>query len=102
MFDREWAIALLDAVLAVLRSEQEAAGKDRQFEELKRYLTPSDEETAYAFAAEKLGMNEGTVKTAVHRLRKRYRQLLKATIAETLSDPADLDDELRELLRSLG
>ncbi len=102
LFDRQWAIALLDNVLAALRSEQEAAGKVRQFEVLKRYLTPGDGETAYAVAAEQLGMNEGGVKAAVHRLRKRYREVLKATIAETLSDPADLDDELRELFRSLG
>ncbi len=102
LFDRQWAIALLDNVLAVLRLEQEAAGKVRQFEVLKRYLTPSDEETAYAESAMQLGMNEGAVKTAVHRLRKRYRELLKATISETLSDPAELDEELRALFRSLG
>jgi RNA polymerase sigma factor (sigma-70 family) len=102
LFDRQWAIVLLDTVLAALRSEQIAAGKVRQFEVLKQYLTPSEGETAYAVAAEQLGMNEGAVKTAVHRLRKRYRELLKSTIAETLSDPADLEEELRELFRSLG
>ena len=85
--------------LGKLRREAEAAGKRTQFEALKGSLTgqePAREETAKV-----LGMSADAVKVAVHRLRKRYRELLRAEIAETVDDPAEIDDEMRCLVNAL-
>jgi len=76
------------------------AGKGEQFEALKGSLTGEDELPREQIVT-RLGMNEGAVKVAVHRLRKRYRKLLQAAIAETVSNEADLDDEMRYLVTVL-
>ncbi len=96
-FDREWALALLAKVIERLQQECEAGGKAKLFEHLKIFLTAGKEEAAQAETAKALGMEEGTVRVAVHRLRKRYRQLLRAEIAQTLTDAADVDEEMRAL-----
>jgi RNA polymerase sigma-70 factor (ECF subfamily) len=96
-FDREWALALLERVIVRLREECAAAGKARQFEQLKPLLTADKGDLPHADAARALGLDEGAVRVAVHRLRKRYRQLLRAEIAQTLSDPAMVDEEMRAL-----
>ncbi len=87
-FDREWALALLAKVIGRLQKECEADGKARLFEQLKTFLTAGKGETAQSETAKILGMEEGAVRVAVHRLRKRYRQLLRDEIAQTLSDAA--------------
>ncbi|HLP78564.1 MAG TPA: RNA polymerase sigma factor [Candidatus Paceibacterota bacterium] len=96
-FDREWALALLAKVIERLRSECEADGRGNQFAELKIFLTAGKGALPHAEAAKRLGMDEAAVRVAVHRLRKRYRQLLRDEIAHTLSDPAQVDEEMRAL-----
>jgi RNA polymerase sigma-70 factor (ECF subfamily) len=96
-FDREWALALLGKVIERLQAECTAEGKAKVFEQLKVFLAAGKSETAQNDVAKALGMEEGAVRVAVHRLRKRYRQLLRDEIAHTLSDPAMVDEEMRAL-----
>jgi RNA polymerase sigma-70 factor (ECF subfamily) len=96
-FDREWALALLAKVIRTMQAECEADGKAKHFEHLKIFLTAGRDDRPYTAAAQALGMDEAAVRTAVHRLRKRYRQLLRDEIANTLSDPAQVDEEMRAL-----
>lgn len=96
-FDREWALALLSRVIERLQAECVADGKAKVFEQLKVFLAAGKGETAQSEVAKSLGMEEGAVRVAVHRLRKRYRQLLRDEIANTLSDPAMVDEEMRAL-----
>ena len=100
LFDREWALETIAAALKALRDEMAQAGKADQFDALKGALTGQDEAPRDQIAA-RLGMTEGAVKVAVHRLRQRYRMLLRAAIAETVSNEADLDDEMRYLVAVL-
>jgi len=98
-FDREWAMELTARAMEKLREESEAGGRGQLFIALKGSLTgvePPRGETAG-----RLGLTEGAVKVAVHRLRQRYRELLRAEIAETVSDSSDIDDEMRYLLTAL-
>lgn len=101
-FDKQWALTLLESVLRQLRSEYEQEGKGRLFETLKPCLMGSRESQPYAALAATLKMSEGAVKTAVHRLRERYRERLQAEIAETVASPQDVDDEIRHLFRVLS
>lgn len=96
-FDREWALALLSKVIERLQKECEADGKTKLFEQLKIFLTTGKDGTAQAEVAKALGMEEGAVRVAIHRLRKRYRELLRDEIAQTLADAADVDEEMRAL-----
>lgn len=96
-FDREWALALLARVIERLQQECAAEGKGKLFEQLKVFLMAGKSESAQAEVAKSLGMEEGAVRVAVHRLRKRYRQLLRDEIANTLSDAALVDEEMRAL-----
>lgn len=96
-YDREWAVALLERVLSKLRDESMAVGKEERFEQLKSYLTVGKGEIPYASAAD-LAMDEGAVRVTVHRLRKRYRELLRREVADTLADPAMVEEELAVLL----
>jgi RNA polymerase sigma factor (sigma-70 family) len=99
-FDREWAMALLSKVIDRLGAECNAEGKSAQFKALKPFLTAGKGEGSYAEAARALAMEETAVRVAVHRLRKRYGQLLRGEIANTLADPAQVDEELRSLFRA--
>lgn len=96
-FDREWAMALLARVIERLSAEWAVDGRAKQFTELKIFLTAGKGERSYADAARALGLDEVAVRVAVHRLRKHYRQLLRDEIAQTLSDPAMVDEEMRAL-----
>ena len=96
-FDREWALALLAKVIERLRAECEADGKAKLFEQLKIFLMAGKNETAQSEVAQTLGMEEGAVRVAVHRLRKRYRALLRDEIAQTLADGSQVDEEMRAL-----
>ena len=80
-----------------LRTECDAAGKSKQFEQLKIFLTAGRGVLSHAEAAKNLGMDETAVRVAVHRLRKRYRILLRDEISQTLTDPAQVDEEMRAL-----
>jgi DNA-directed RNA polymerase specialized sigma24 family protein len=99
LYDRRWAMELLDRAMSKLRGE--FAGKDdvKTFDALKGTLTGA--ESPREELAKRLGMNEGALKVAVHRLRHRYREVLRAEIAETVNSPAEVDEEMRHLARML-
>ena len=97
VFDRQWASSLLAEVLRQLRRECAEAGKSAQFEALKGLLAADASAGKYVDAARTLGMSEGALRVAVHRLRRRYGQLLRAEIGRTLADPADIESELKAL-----
>ncbi len=97
LLDRQWALALLDQVLARLQAEFVADGKGAQFSQLKLFLTEGKGTTSYAAVATKLQTTEGAVKVAVHRLRRRYRELLREEISHTVATPAEIDEEIRHL-----
>lgn len=101
-FDRHWALVLLETVLQRLEAEYAQAGQAAQFAVLKAALVGGRESQPYAELAARLGSSEGAVKVAVHRLRKRYRELLQAEIDETVTTPEEAAGELRDLFRALG
>jgi RNA polymerase sigma factor (sigma-70 family) len=99
-FERQWALTVLDRTLHRLRTEHEKAGKGAQFEHLKDALT-GEKSASYAQLAAKIQMTEGAVKVAVHRMRRRFGELLREEIAETVADPQEVDDEIRYLFAVL-
>lgn len=102
VFARQWALQLLAQVLHNLEAEFAAQGKADLFGHLRGCLTGQRSTQPYAELAARLGMSEGAVKVAVHRLRQRYRALLRAQIAETLSAQDDVEEELRDLFAALA
>jgi RNA polymerase sigma-70 factor (ECF subfamily) len=100
VFERRWALTLLDGVLAGLRAEYAAAGQDLLFDRLKLSLT--GEAGTFQEMAVELGMTEGAVKVAAHRLRRRYRGRLRAAIAETVASPEEVEAEIRDLFAVLS
>ena len=102
VFERRWALTLLERVLRQLRGEFVRDGKEKLFEQLKPTLTEASRMVAYAEIARRLGTTEGAVKVAVHRLRQRYRELLHQEIAETVAGPDEVEDELRNLFAALS
>jgi RNA polymerase sigma factor (sigma-70 family) len=102
IFAKTWAVALLEEVLNQLEAEYGQAGKAELFAVLKQTLTGARETQPYAYLAEQLGMNEGAIKTAVHRLRKRYRELLHIEVTNTLANPEDAAQEMRDLFAALA
>jgi RNA polymerase sigma factor (sigma-70 family) len=102
VFDRRWALTLLDRVMSRLKAEGVRAGKKSQFEGLKTYLTGDQPQLTYAQTATELGISEGAAKVAVHRLRRHFRDLVRDEIAQTVSSPEEIDDELRHLWSSVS
>jgi RNA polymerase sigma-70 factor (ECF subfamily) len=102
LFDRAWALALLENVLAELRREYERSGRGTTFEALKGVLTDGKLPAPQAEMARRLGTTEPAVQVAVHRLRRRYRDALRAAIAATVAGEVEVDDELRALFAALG
>lgn len=100
-FDKKWAVALLDSVMAQLEAEFKSDGKTELFTALKQTLTGSRESQPYAELSQKLGMTEAAIKVTVHRLRKRYRELLQLEIANTVSSPEEVKEEMRHLFAAL-
>lgn len=94
-FDRGWALVLLEKVLVDLEGEYEKAGKAEVFESLKPALSPDGDLSGLG---DGLNLTDSARRVAVHRLRKRYRVLLRSAIAETVTDPGEIDDEIRYLL----
>ena len=99
IFERRWAMTLLDQVLLILQREYGMAGRKEFFERLKFSLTGERSALSYAELAAQLGMTEGALKAAAHRLRGRYREILCAEIAHTVSSPEEVEDELRHLFK---
>jgi len=101
LFARQWALGLLERVLAGLRDEYEGSGRAKLFYALKECLTGATE-ARYAGLADRLRMTEGAVKVAVHRLRQRYKDRLRSAIAETVATPDEVEDEIRDLFAALS
>ena len=102
VFERRWALTLIERVTERLRAEAGKAKKTKLFEALSPYVVGEGGAESYAGVARSLKMTEGAVKTAVHRLRKRFRSALRDEIADTVSDPADIEDEIRYLIEVIG
>jgi RNA polymerase sigma-70 factor (ECF subfamily) len=102
LYARRWALTLLDQVLGRLRETFVRSGRGPLFERLRIFLLGEKQETRYGQVAEELGMTEGAVKVAVHRLRRQYRDLLREEIARTLRDPIYIDEEIRDLFAALA
>jgi RNA polymerase sigma-70 factor (ECF subfamily) len=101
-YDRAWAHTLLDRVTAQLRSECEEGEKAGRFEVLQSFLAGERGEVSFAEAAASLGLTVAATKSVVHRLRTRYRELIRAEVRETVASDEEVDDELRHLFAALG
>ena len=102
MYERRWAMTLLEQALKRLQDECAANGKEQLFEQLKTTFWGERAEAGYAAIAAQLDMTEGALKVAAHRLRQRYGQLLREAIAQTVDDPGKIDEEVRCLFAALG
>jgi len=100
VFERRWALAVLDQVLARLREDYAQRDQAEIFAALEHVLTAGDGES-YGEIGRRLGMTESAVKVAAHRLRRRYRELLREEIAQTVSQPDLVEEEIKQLLASL-
>jgi RNA polymerase sigma-70 factor (ECF subfamily) len=101
VFDRAWALTLLDRVLGLLADEYASRGRSEIFEQLKIVLTQGRAAVCTTAIADQFGMTEGTVNVAIHRLKRRYREMLEEEILATLDDPAELADEIRSLFDAI-
>ncbi len=96
LFEQTWAASVLDRAMAALRDDMSAAGKERLFDCLRRMMTDGRDSTTKQ-AAQQLGMSEGAVRVAVHRMKRRFAKKVRAVVAETVENEADIDDEMNEL-----
>jgi RNA polymerase sigma-70 factor (ECF subfamily) len=101
-YERRWAMTLLEQAMTRLRSEYEQAGRTKEFEQLKEYLTSERGAIPYPAIATMLNVAESGARGAVHRLRKRFRELFRAQIADTVSDASAVDDEVRHVVAALS
>jgi DNA-directed RNA polymerase specialized sigma24 family protein len=101
LFERRWALSLLGQVMVKLRMEFARMGKSEYFDKLSCLLNGDPPVIGYEVLARELGASVGALRVAVHRMRRRYRELLRAEIAETVSKPAEVDEEIRFLLSAL-
>lgn len=97
LYDRMWAVTLLERVINRLRDESVAEAKVKLFDQLRPFLMVGKSAIPYGEAATALDLTEGAVRVAVHRVRRRYRELLREEISQTLSNPKQVDEELRAL-----
>lgn len=102
LYERRWALTVIERVLASLRQEWDAAARAAEFDALKACLLGQAPAGGYAALAGTLGTTEGAVKAAVYRLRRKFQERLRRDIAETVADTADVDDEIRYLVRALN
>jgi len=102
LFEQNWAVTLLNTVFVQLQQEQSDKGKGEQFEQLKFCLTGQRSAVPYAELAEKMKLSESALKVLVHRLRQRYRELLRQEVAHTVSGPDEVEEELRYLRQILS
>jgi RNA polymerase sigma-70 factor (ECF subfamily) len=102
LFERRWALSLLEHVMDKLRAEFDDTGRGGQFETLVVFLNREPGGDRYQTVAERLGVSSGALRTSVYRLRRRYRELLRAEITGTVDAPDQIDDEIRFLLATLS
>ncbi len=102
LFQRRWALTLLGQVMARLRAEFAEMGRARHFEKMSVFLDGDPEAARYEGLAAETGMSAGALRVAVHRMRKKYRNLLRSEIAETVATPQEIDEEIRFLLSALS
>jgi RNA polymerase sigma-70 factor (ECF subfamily) len=102
IFERQWALTLLNEVLNRLKAEYQGEGNSELFAALSPTLIGARESQPYKELAAKLDTSEGAIKVAVHRLRKRYRELIRAEIAGTLASPRDIEEEMRHLFSAVA
>jgi len=100
IYERRWALSMLDRVVERLRNEFVHQGRPEHFDRLKIFLL-GQTNAPYAELARKMNTSEGALKVAIHRLRKRYRELFRAEIADTVADPSEVESELRYLVEVL-
>lgn len=102
LFDRQWALTILQTTLDKLRAEYRAESRSDLCESLEPHLHGDENRLPYVELAARFGLSEEAIKSAAHRMRRRYRELLRAEVAETLADPSDVDDELRSLMEAVA
>jgi RNA polymerase sigma-70 factor (ECF subfamily) len=102
VFDRRWALTVLEQALQRLRQEYQSSGRQAVFEGLSGFLSTEAGVGDYEALAPKVGMSPGSVAVAVHRLRQRYRECIRLELAQTVSSPADLEDEMNYLFAAVG
>ena len=102
IFDRKWALRMLEQTLGAVRSRYAAAGRAALVDELKAVLWGNRGGISYEEIARRLGTTEGAIKVAVHRLKQRFREQLRVEVSKTLLHPEDADDELKHLFSALG
>ena len=102
IYERQWTVILLDRVMAELRQEQVQSGKEREFEALRVFLAGRRPDISYSEVASELGMSEAAAMSTVSRLRRKYRELLRCKVAQTVARPEEIDDEIGTLLASLA
>ena len=101
LYDRRWALTVLERVFARLREESQRSANASLLERLNELLSDEPDRPSQAEIAREFGMTENAVKQAFHRLRQRYRQLLREEVAQTVATPAEIEDELRHLIAAL-
>jgi RNA polymerase sigma-70 factor (ECF subfamily) len=102
LFERQWAMTLLERTMARLQEEYVATGRAKLFEHLQSCLAKDESASPYAEIAARLNLTEAAVKMAVHRLRARYREILRAEIADTVTSPEEVEEEIRHLFSAFG
>ncbi len=101
VYEKQWALTLLDRTRAALRKEMERRGKAHEFDQLQVFLAGKSDEAILSHVARQLGMTEVAAKVAVHRMRQRFGELLRAEIRQTVDDPTDVDAEIQDLFDAL-
>lgn len=102
LFERRWAMAVLESAMTRLNDEFARSGETRRFERLKLYLTGEEPAVPYGDVARELGLSESAVKVAVHRMRLRFGQVLREVISQTVANPLEIDEEIRHMLSALA
>ena len=102
LFERSWALTVLARTMAHLQAEATSTNKQKLFDHLKVYLTAEKSSVPYRDVAAELDMTEGAVRVAIHRLRRRYKELLRDEIAQTVTSDDQIDEEIRDLFTALG
>ena len=102
IYERRWALTILDRAMARLRQTYTLQGRERDFNRLKPWLTAVRGEIPYGQIADELKMNEGAARVAVHRFRKQFREVFREEISQTVAVPEEIDDEVRHLMKALA